>query len=48
MTNLSAYDDSAKEIEKFCEKHDLTECELIDMLIDYLDEVEYTLQKGNC
>ena len=34
MQYVSAYDDSEKLIEKWCEQYDLTEPEIIDILID--------------
>lgn len=40
MTNITVYDTEAKAIERICEDNDVTEAELIEMLMDYIDEVK--------
>ena len=44
MKNIYVYNDDEKRIEEFCEKHDLTTCELIELLLDNgLDDLEDAL-----
>lgn len=40
MTNITVYDTEAEAIERICEDNDVTEAELIEMLMDYVDEVK--------
>lgn len=40
MTNITVYDTEAKAIERICEDNDVTEAELIEMLMDYINEVK--------
>lgn len=40
MTRINAYDTDAQIIEKVCEDNDITECELIEMLMEFLDDVK--------
>ena len=40
MTNITVYDTEAKAIERICEDNDVTEAELIEMLMDYIDEIK--------
>jgi len=39
MTNITVYDDTAEKLEEIAEKNDTTIAELIDMLIEYADEL---------
>lgn len=40
MTTIRIYDDTAKAIEALAEKHDMTEAEVIDYILNGLDEEE--------
>ena len=40
MTEIWVYDTEAEAIERICEDNDVTEDELIEMLIDYIDEIK--------
>ena len=40
MTEISVYDTEAEAIENICESNDVTEAELIEMLMDYIDEIK--------
>jgi len=40
MTKISVYDTEAEAIERICEDNDVTEAELIEMLMDYINEVK--------
>lgn len=40
MTNITVYDTEAEAIERICEDNDVTEAELIEMLMDYINEVK--------
>ena len=40
MTNITVYDTEAKALERICEDNDVTEAELIEMLMDYIDEIK--------
>lgn len=39
MTNINIYDDTAKLLEKKAEESDTTIAEVIDVLIDFIDEI---------
>lgn len=43
MTNILVYDVEAKQLEETAEKHDMTVAELVEMLCEYLEEVEKEL-----
>ena len=40
MTEILVYDTEAEAIERICEDNDVTEAELIEMLMDYINEVK--------
>lgn len=40
MTRITVYDVEAERIERLCEKYDLTEAELIELVLDNIDEYE--------
>ena len=40
MRQISVYDTEAEAIERICEDNDVTEAELIEMLMDYINEVK--------
>lgn len=40
MDSISCYDDDARLIEKVCEDNDLTEPEVIEVLLDYLNDAK--------
>lgn len=40
MKAIHVYDYDAERIEKTCEANDMSEHELIELLLDYLDEVK--------
>lgn len=40
MKKISVYDTEAEAIERICDDNDITEAELIEMLMDYIDEVK--------
>lgn len=40
MRQISVYDTEAEAIERICEDNDVTEAELIEELMDYIDEIK--------
>ena len=40
MTEIWVYDTDAEAIERICEDNDVTEAELIEELMDYIDEIK--------
>lgn len=40
MTNITVYDDTAKELEKVADKMDIPVAEVVDALMDYFDEIQ--------
>ena len=40
MTEIWVYDTEAETIQQICEKNDVTEAELIEELMDYIDELK--------
>lgn len=40
MTEICVYDTEAEAIQRICEDNDVTEAELIEMLMDYINEVK--------
>ena len=40
MTEICVYDTEAETIQQICEKNDVTEAELIEELMEYLDELK--------
>ena len=40
MKKICVYDTEAEAIERICEDNDVTEAELIEMLMDYIDEIK--------
>ncbi len=39
MTNITVYDDTAEKLEEIAEKNDTSVAEVIDMLMEYADEL---------
>ena len=40
MREIRVYDVEAEAIERICDDNDITDAELIEMLMDYIDEVK--------
>lgn len=40
MERISVYDTDAKIIEKICDDNDMTECELIELLLEYVEQMK--------
>lgn len=40
MKTISVYDIEAKEIEKISEDNDIPECEIIEMLMEYVEQMK--------
>lgn len=40
MTRVMVYEDTEKHIRKVCEDNDISEAELIEMLMEYIEEVK--------
>lgn len=40
MKRIWVYDTEAEAIDRICDDNDITEAELIEMLMDYIDEVK--------
>ena len=40
MREIRVYDVEAEAIERICDDNDITEAELIEMLMDYIDEIK--------
>ena len=40
MTNITVYDDTAKELEKVADRMDTSVTEIIDALMDYIEEIQ--------
>jgi hypothetical protein len=40
MTNITVYDDTAKQLEKVADKMDTSIAEVIDALMDYIEEIQ--------
>lgn len=40
MTRVMVYEDTEKQIRKVCEDNDISEAELIEMLMEYIEEVK--------
>ena len=42
MTNITIYDEDAKTLDDFSEEHDTSIAEIISILMDYLDELDFS------
>ena len=40
MTNISVYDDTAEKLEQAADRNNTTIAEIIDLLMDYLEDIE--------